>query len=257
MSARVSAELLKELMSLKKSIKIISPSYKRAGSARIFSLFGTSIVFAVHKFEEKGYRDKYPEDELMILPDKLRGKDNCNSDYLVMIDDDVKGIGYCEFKEGNSADQIMMSADQAYKFFLNGFSMAEELGTVLWGVNLQSDPKFYRNYSPISLLSPVLGTFSCHIVKGNDIRYDERLGLNEDYDFFIQVMHRYHKVLRFNKFFYMAGHLKDKGGCGAYRTMKEEERQSKIMIKKWGSNVIKYDLKKSTNPRIYIPLKGI
>ena len=54
----------------------------------------------------------------------------------------------------------------------------------------------------------------------------------------------------------IAGHLKDKGGCGAYRILEEEKKQAELMIKKWGNKVVKYDFSKSTNPRINIPLKG-
>ena len=153
-----------------------------------------------------------------------------------------------------------MSLPEIMDFLVNGFIMAEDLGTPLWGVNLQSDPKFYREYSPFSFLSPVLAPFCCHIIDDTvrrRIRYDERLGLNEDYDFFLQVIRIYHKVLRFNKYYYKADHLTVQGGCGAHRTLGEELRQAEIMIKKWGPKVVTYDFNKSTNPRIRVPFKGI
>jgi len=135
--------------------------------------------------------------------------------------------------------------------------MCEEFGTVLWGLNLQSDPRFYREYSPFSFLAPVLGPFSGHVLRENNLRYDERLGLNEDYDYFLQVIRKYRKVLRNNKFFYMAGHLTQKGGCGSHRTLAKEREQAEIMKRKWGSKIVKYDFRKSTNPHVHVPLKGI
>lgn len=93
------------------------------------------------------------------------------------------------------------------------------------------------------------------ITEGNYLRFDERLGLNEDYDFSLQVLHKHHKIFRNNKFHYRCGHLTDKGGCGAYRLLDEEKKQAKVMIKKWGSRVVSYDFKKSTNPRVNCPLK--
>ena len=240
-------------------ISIITPSYKRANNVKARCVFGDRLIIACHEFEVEEYEKFNPDNKLLVIPDDLRGNmakvrnfmlENSPTKYLVMIDDDVIEVGYHE-----SMKTIPFEFDKLMSFIVNGFVMAEELGTVLWGLNLQSDPKFYREYSPISFLSPVLGPFSCHIV--NDLRYDERLGLNEDYDYALQVLQRYHKILRFNKYYYLAGHLTEKGGCGAYRTMDKEVAQSKIMIKKWGNKVVKYNFDKSTNPRISVPYKGI
>lgn len=218
---------------------------------------------AVHEFEAEEYKKAYPDNELMILPDSTKGnmakvrnyiRDHAESKYLVMIDDDVSEIGFHEELKTNPIGLIAVM-----DFLEKGFLLCEEVGTVLWGINLQSDPKFYREYSPFSFLSPVLGPFSCHVIndEAKRIRYDHRLGLNEDYDFFLQVMHKYHKVYRNNKYYYKAGHLKDAGGCGAYRILDEEIKQAEIMQKKWGKKVVKYNFKKSTNPRISVPIKGI
>lgn len=78
--------------------------------------------------------------------------------------------------------------------------------------------------------------------------------MNEDYDFFIQMCRRDGKALRLNKWHYVCGHIMDKGGCGAYRTLKKEREQAKIMKDKWG-DVVRYDFKKSTNPIVKIPYR--
>lgn len=240
-------------------VSIITPSYKRANNVKARCVFGNNLIIACHEFEAEEYKKWNPDNKILVIPDELRGNmakvrnfmlENSPTKYLVMIDDDVIEVGYHE-----NMKTIPFNYDGLMSFIVDGFVMAEELGTVLWGLNLQSDPKFYREYSPISFLSPVLGPFSCHIV--NDLRYDERLGLNEDYDYALQVLQKYHKILRFNKYYYLAGHITEKGGCGAYRTMDKEIAQSKIMIGKWGNKIVKYNFDKSTNPRINVPLKGI
>lgn len=241
--------------------RVLCPSYRRAGKVRSFDLFGDSLVFCVHEFEADEYRDAYPGSEILVLPDETRrnmGKvrnyirDNSGADRYLMVDDDMEWFGYHEQCKRRSMDRESIEA-----FIENGFEMAEELGTILWGVNLVDVPRTYRQYSPISLLSPVLGPFCGHIGHDRNIRYDERLGLNEDYDFFLQVMQRYHKVLRLNKYFYKVGHLAQAGGCGEYRMMEEEKRQAAIMVRKWGGDVVKYNFEKSTNPRIHLPFRGI
>lgn len=249
-------------MLLQESIRIISPSYKRAGNVKAIDVFHESLVLAIHEFEEDEYRKAYPNNEFLIMPDDIGGnmakvrnfiRDNCGTRYLVMIDDDVQEVGYHE-----ELKQIPIGLIAIMEFLESGFRVAEELGTILWGINLQSDPQFYREYSPFSFLSPVLGPFSCHIVDDvENVRYDERLGLNEDYDYALQVLHKFHKVFRNNKYYYIAGHLTEQGGCGAYRILDEEKRQSEIMLKKWGSKVVSYDFERTTNPRIRVPLKGI
>lgn len=239
------------------NIEYISPSYKRAGKTKVTKWLD-DVVLAVHKFEEEQYREHH--NNLLILSDDSKGNmakvrneilDRCNADICVMLDDDVSSIGFHENGEQNT-----LAPSELNEIILNMGEMAEDLGTVLFGFNLQSDPKFYREYSPFSFLTPVLGTFSCILTK-TDIRYDDRLGLNEDYDFALQVLNKHRRILRNNKFYYMADHLTLEGGCGAYRVLDEEKRQAEIMIRKWGSRVVKYDFSKSTNPRINAPLSGI
>lgn len=243
------------------NIQFFTPSYKRAKTTEI-DQYLKNVHFCVHDFEAEEYK-KY-HDNVIVMPDELRWNmarvRNFILDYArrnwidvcVMLDDDVEYIGYFEeqelykITEGELVDKIFEWSH-----------MAEDFGTVLFWLNLQSDPKFYREYSPFSLLSPVLWPFMCILTKGNFLRFDERLGLNEDYDFSLQVLQKHHKIFRNNKFHYRCGHLTDKGGCGAYRVLDEEKRQAEVMIRKWGSKVVSYDFEKSTNPRINCPLKGI
>ena len=238
-------------------MKIFVPSYKRAGDVLTRKVIPDSIL-AIHEFEEKDYK-KNEGGELLVIPDELRGNiakvrnfilDNANDDKIVMLDDDVKEVGYHQ-----DCTQNEMNYNQILDFIDNGYVMCEELGCRLWGINLQSDPKFYREYNPFSLLGAVLGTFSCHFKP--ELRYDEGLFLNEDYDFFLKNIKKYRKVLRFLKYYYVADHLNKAGGCGAYRMKDTEIEQAKIMQKRWGSKVFRFDINRSTNGIVNVPLKGI
>ena len=238
-------------------MKIFIPSYKRAGNVKTRNALGCGIL-AIHECEKKEYKDK-DGGELLIIPDELKGNiakvrnyilDNANDDKIIMMDDDISCIGYHENNKQNK-----MKPEQIMNLFETGYKMAEDMNVSLWGINLQSDPKFYRNYSPFSMLAPILGTFSCHYKP--QIRYDERLFLNEDYDFFLKTINKNRKTLRFNKYYYMADHLDMEGGCGSYRLKEYEIEQAQMMQKRWGSKVFRYDINKSTNGRINVPLKGI
>ncbi len=239
--------------------RFVSPSYKRAGSVEVIRWL-PEVALAVHSFEAEEYRAAYPDAEILEIPDSRRGnmgkvrnwlleKAMPEDKRLVMLDDDVEYVGFHQ-----TGEMRQMTVEQFRSLVEMGFTMAEDVGAYLWGVNLQVDPKFYREYGPVSFLLPILGTFSAH--RPSPLRYDERLSLNEDYDYFLQHVQRYHRTLRLNKYHYRAGHLTDDGGCAAYRTLSEEFTQAGIMQRKWGRDVVRFDLARSTNPRIRVPLKG-
>ena len=86
-----------------------------------------------------------------------------------------------------------------------------------------------------------------------ELRYDENIPLKEDYDFWLQSIRKYRKTLRFQSYHYMVDHINKTGGVVSYRTKQREEEQNKLLQKKWGSRVVKYDITKSINPRVHIP----
>lgn len=243
---------------------IAIPSYKRADDCQTAKGFSRAIIFC-HKFEAEEYR-KHNKNKIVVIPDELAGKgmaiirnfilDNTKSDNVVMLDDDIKQFGYYE-----KLEMFLMTESEVYALFDNFFRMAKEAGTKLWGVNLQSDKKFYREYSPLSLSSVILGP-CMGITKDKDIRFDDRLGLKEDYDYSIQVLRKFRKILRFNKYHYVSAHIKKKGGCASYRTMKKEEDQATLFQKKWGKAIVHITRKTqggnmSINPVVHCPIKGI
>lgn len=236
----------------KYGIKVYSPTYKRAGKVDAINIFGEDLILACHKFEAEEYKKAYPNNEILELPDDLQKNmakvrnfilESCPSDYIIMVDDDVSQLLYIEDKEQQNIDHLE-------QMIIDGFNLANGLNTKLWGLNLLDDPKAYRVYTPFSLQSPILGPFTA-VIRSN-IRYDERLSLNEDFDFFLQHVFQYRKTLRFNKYSYRASHLNKKGGCGAYRLMTDEVKQSQVMKKKWGKKIVRYDFNKSTNPRVLV-----
>ena len=242
---------------------IVSPTYKRANDVKIRTWL-PDVTLAVHEFEA----DEYIEAQggnIMILPDDTRGNmakvrqailDQVGTgDWVAMMDDDIEEFGYFG-KAIGMGNHEAYDEQQFTQFMDKGLGMAEEVGATLWGVNVSFDPRFYREYTPISFTSPVLGTF-CVQKKVKGIQYDARLGLKEDYDIFLQHLNRTHKVLRFNTHYDIAAHLTVSGGCGTYRVMDEEAKQMAILQKKWGKHIIKSNLPKSTNPRIKSPVPGI
>lgn len=240
-------------------VPIVSPSYNRAKSASSHKVF-PGLVYAVKESQAESYRAEGLE--VLEIPEDQDGNIAKARNFLLRhfqgqdflsVDDDYLGIFRTEKGKESSLDPEKIDL-----LLLNGFAMAEDLGTPLWGVNVQADPKFYREYTPFTFLSPVLGTFSAYSRDlPESIRYDEDLWLKEDYDFFLQVCRRFHRVLRFAQYHYRVDHYDLPGGVVSYRNKDEEVRQLRRMQTKWGKGVVRVDLTKSYNPNVRVPLKGV
>ena len=105
-------------------------------------------------------------------------------------------------------------------------------------------------------------------LKGNPLRYDERLPLKEDYDMTLQNCNKYRGCLRVNKYHYDCKQSKQAGGCASYRNYDREIQQLKALQAKWGDDIVKIDtvlnhnakkVKKNIdyNPVIHIPIAGV
>jgi len=239
---------------------LVSPSYSRAGNV-LTRKWLPEVVLAVNESQEDEYRDR-EGGEIMVIPDRYRGNmskirnhilDQADPDeWVVQLDDDIEQ--FLRLIPGGKP-QILTHID--FKDFVTQNTlMAEDLGTALWGVNVQADPKFYREYTPFSLTSPVLATF-CAMKPSSGLRYDARLFLNEDYDLFLQYLRKYRKVWRNNQYAYRAEHIDHPGGLKDVRSLEEERKQARIMVQKWGSKIVRYNLERSTNPRLYTPIPGV
>lgn len=169
---------------------------------------------------------------------------------VVMVDDD-----YDSFARISHGQEQPLSPEEIEHVLFRGFTMAHDVGTPLWGVNVQADPKFYREYTPVTFLSPVLGPFMA--LRDCPLRFDEDLWLKEDYDFSLQVLRKYHRVLRFGMYHYRVDHFDLPGGVVSHRSWDEEIRQLRRLQEKWGNEVVRYDVTKSVNPVLKVPLRGV
>lgn len=245
-------------------MKICIPSHKRADNCKTAQYLPEASVF-VSEDQVEEYK-KNLTNEIVAIPKEYEQRgmaiirnfilDHAGDQDILMVDDDISYFGHFERKK-----MVKMEAWQVYNFAENAFRMTRELGSVLWGVNLNSDKMTYREYSPFSLSSVILGP-CMGVIKDDNIRFDERLGLKEDYDYSIQVLNKYRKILRFNKYFYVADHITKKGGCASYRTMDQEREQAERILRKWGNGIISIEKKlpsgaTSINPTVHIPIKGI
>lgn len=238
---------------------VLCPSYRRVTSAISHKLFPPEkFWYVVREFEAPAYRKVWPQ--VIAIPDGAVSNiadtrnwiwsyaEQLGIRWLVQCDDDIKRFLWLLHRKRHYLD--VSALDQ---IVLNGFQMAEDAGTCLWGMNIVPDPMSYYPNTPFAFDKPVLGPFLGTV--DMKLRSDERLTLKEDYDLFLQAMSHSGKVLRFNYLYYDCDHQELAGGCQTYRTSEKEAEQNLLLQQKWGSEIVQRNRRypDSVNMKIQIP----
>lgn len=259
-------------------ISINCPSYKRPKVETLDYISTCKVWVAEREYEDYLKDNKGFENNIIKVPNEIQGnvsrirnyilrnelKDN---DVVLLIDDDLKEIGHFEPLGTYGYNDIIINENELYKMLEHYSVLCDDFGFKHWGIMCNRDNLSYRQTTPFSTISYVGSPFSVFL-KGNDLFYDERLPLKEDYDMTLQQCNKYRGCLRVNKYHYNCKQSKQKGGCATYRNYKKEEEQLKLLQKKWGSDIVKIDkvvnqnakkIKSNLdyNPIIHIPIKGV
>lgn len=257
------------------NISICCPSYKRPIVKSLKCVPYAKIYIDKSEYEE--YKKENPDANIIVCDDGIQGnvarvrnyilnKEFHNgTDVVCIIDDDLQGIYRFDVNEKTKFGYERKIIENLEEFIYKYSVICSEFGYKLWGVNCNSDALSYRHYSPFSLTSIILGPFCCHLK--NDIRYDEKLPLKEDYDLAIQHLNKYRGILRLNFAHYICEQSTNSGGCASMRNMKREKEQFESLQKKWGGKIIREDKSNKGktqkikmfdyNPIIKVPIKGI
>lgn len=251
-------------------ITVTIPSIGRAGALPGLGYF-TTAVYVVPESQVDAYASAgVPRRRLVSIPDASDGNIARKRNWilanfprpLVMIDDDVDAIGYFERtgqKDGDHAPKRMEPAD-VMPWLERGFELAEGFDVPVWGVAQNPDNRIFKEWAPFNLTEPILGPFQAH--RAHELRFDERMGTKDDYDFALQALNRHRKILRINKFHYVCSHGTNRGGIVASRSRDVEEGYCKAIMRKWGADVIAYRLPPKRlqdllNGRVRVPIQGI
>lgn len=257
---------------MRSEVSICTPSYKRASSLSGAEYFKTA-KYVVPESQRDEYTKTVGAARLIVIPDECDGTIARKRNWILenverpvlMIDDDVQCLCMVEGTHTydgcrrKATERVKLTPDQAMGVITEGFNLAYQWGCVLWGINQNEDGRNYQQYRPFVLSQVVLGPFQGHLEHG--LRYDERMGTKEDYDMSLQVLNKYKKVLRMNKYAYVCRHGDNRGGIVSMRTMERELRDCRAIEKKWGKNIISYPMepKKLTdllNGKVRVPIYG-
>lgn len=218
------------------------------------------------------------EKNIISVPNEVQGnlcrirnyildKELEENDAVLIIDDDLHSIGRFEPNGRYGYQEHLLDEKEVYEMLEKYSILCDDFGFKYWGVMCNKDALSYRQTTPFSTVQYIGGPFQAFL-HGNDLRYDERLPLKEDYDMTIQQCNKYRGCLRVNKYHYDCKQSKQAGGCASYRNYEREMQQLKALQKKWGDKIVKIDktenqnAKKESwmidyNPIIHIPIAGV
>ena len=254
-------------------MKIYIPTYKRADSLAGKDYFKTA-VYVLPESQRDDYRRRLDSKRMIVIPDDQDGNIARKRNWilrnldrpLLMIDDDVSNLTTTEGVYSHAGEflqtkqSIKLSPEQAENVIVNGFNLANEFACVFWGINVNTDGRNYQQYKPISLTYVVLGPFQGHLE--HNIFNDERMGTKDDYDFSLQVLNKYKKILRLNKYSYQCLHGDNPGGIVSQRTMDVEIKYCNAIMDKWGDTIIRYKIPPTKmadvlNGVVNVPIRGV
>lgn len=136
---------------------------------------------------------------------------------IVMIDDDVSEIQEMKF-EGLKKKLVNVHTDDILGYFDDFFETLKLNNAKLWGV-YPIDNAFYMS-KKLNNSGFIIGTMFGVI--NNKLRFDEELGVKEDYDFTLKNILEYKKVCRFDYITIKAKHYNNDGGCVDQRKLNPE-----------------------------------
>ena len=224
------------------NIQIYCPSYKRDTNSVFSHYIFNWLNYVIWESEAKNYKwlnfikvdDKYQWNLCRIRNYIL---DNLEWDVKILVDDDYKKLWMFEYWKASKLNK--KEIDIVLKKMI---VLCLDLWCNFFGVNVNTWRQNYREYSPFSLSSVVLWPFQWFIKPSeHNIRYDEKLYLKEDFDISLQFLKKDRKILRFNKYHYLTLQSENKWWCASYRTLEEEKKNFDLLVKKWGSNIVKKD----------------
>lgn len=226
-------------------INVVIPSYKRSHDLKGKDYF-TMAKYVIPKSQYVEYSNVLEVGRMIVIPDEFDGEITKKRNWilenvprpLIMIDDDVSYLRFWDIRKEDDYLSQMFPQEILGELFEEMLSMAQQFDVKLFGLAQNKDDRSYREYSPFSLNKIVLGPFQGHL--NHSLKFDPKVGTKDDYDMALQQLHRFKKVLRFNKFSYEVEHGDNPGGIVSYRTKDKEVEYCKQIMLKWGKDIIKF-----------------
>jgi hypothetical protein len=221
----------------------VIPSAGRASTMTTHKLFRISYVCVPES--QAGEYKKYC-DNVIPHPDTIYGMgqkrqwilDNFNEEIIFMADDDIEFLIYMGGEQGVTGGlrTKIKDPDHVWEVVLNTSTIAREIGTNLFGFNEISDIRKFDYMHPFSTRDRING-FAMGVIKDGQ-RFDLRLVVKQDYDFFLMSLYWKRFIWRDDRYAFLAKHYTNKGGLCAHRSVNKEIQCIKILQQKYGRHVV-------------------
>ena len=187
-------------------ISINCPSYKRPKVETLDYLPSCKVWVAEREYEDYLKANPGFEKNIICAPNEKQGnlcrirnyildQEQAENDVVLLIDDDLHAIGKFVANGRYGYEEEILNEDQLYSMLERYSRLCRDFGFVYWGIMCNKDALSYRQTTPFSTVSYIGGPFQCFL-KENDLRYDERLPVKEDYDMTLQQCNKYRGCLR-------------------------------------------------------------
>jgi hypothetical protein len=221
----------------------VIPSAGRASTMETHKLFRESYV-CVPESQADEYRKYHPA--VVAHPDSVYGMgqkrqwilDNFDDNIIFMADDDIECLVYMGGEEGFAGGlrTKVKDPDHIWEVLLNTATIARDTGTNLFGFNEIADIRKFDYLQPFAPRKRING-FAMGIIK-DDQRFDPRLVVKQDYDFFLMSLYWKRFIWRDDRYAFLAKHYTNKGGLCSHRSTNKEIECIKILQQKFGKRVV-------------------
>lgn len=234
---------------------IYIPSYKRYERVRTYEYLGCGKI-VVPESQKLEYKKRYGKN-IITIPDKKDGsvsrkrnaileliKQEQEDGYGWIIDDDLVRIK-------RKKENIELTGHEALEHLEKTYIITKDINAIYAGFDYSEDKMKLKDMTPFSMNKPIFGIGL--IYAKDDIKYDTRLKVNEDVDFWLQKLNYGRKIIKDNQ--YCAIFFGEDGGKDSViKYNRADQRKYATMINnKWGYKAMVWE---KTKFRFYNPIKG-
>lgn len=214
--------------------KIAIPTKGRAGKIDTLVIFKDAVLF-VEPQESKVYKEIYPNNEIVILPENDKGISyvrnyilNYYDCVVFVLDDDITKI---YSKQGKKLKKIEDISD-----FINACLTCIKKGYKQVTISFKASNWMHDGLFKINTRCWCINVFDCSL---KDIRYDSKSDVFEDYDFTAQLISKGYKNISLYNFAFDCRTMgTNEGGWQLFDRKSKSATAFKYLMNKWGPQVI-------------------
>lgn len=229
-------------------IEVAIPTYRRP-VVETLKIYPDAVVFC-DSTDYEVLREVHPDATFHVMPDGVQGNIArvrnyimdwaCaeGADWVFSFDDDIRLIITVSWSNGHVVvEEFKGASPEVFSLIALGCQMADDVGTPVWGFNPHGDI-IAAYYARIIRFSGFISGAAFGIRTDCGLRFWEENPFSEDYDMSLQAINRYGACLVLD-FVCVSHRMVVEGGCSMTRTPEVELESKKLLVERWGSDVVR------------------